>query len=320
MSEVKIRVGKTAAKSSSGSDKKGFEPVEIGGFCVKKPLTTKNSGFSKWGFCYKGDTEYFIKQFLTPVYPDDDKVDISPEIKNKKCRECSKWYENKKKIYTAICEAARNSGNIIAPNNFFKDKSHFYIVTEKVPSSGLAFEDVPKLDPEKRHILLKVIAASFVSLASADIVHADMKPENILFKRTINNFYTAKVIDFDASYLSSEPPFGDDVQGTPEYFAPESFLVLAEEKAKLTPKVDVYAMGIIFHEMLCGEKPQIDPGMTYVYEASLNDKNIALSKMISPAYRMIISKMLAKEPDKRWSAAKVFNQLALMSKNDMEPR
>ncbi len=308
MSEIKIKMG-----SSSGEEPK-FKPFDICGFTLKQPLTTKNSGFSKWGFCTKNGQKYFIKQFLTPVYPDDN-VEISPAIKNRKCKECMEWFEKKNHIYNIICDA--QNGNIIAPIRFFKDKSHFYIITECVPKCRLKFSDIHSMLPLQRHILLKVIASCFSTLSFKGIVHADMKPENIMFKETVSGFYTAKIIDFDASYTVDNAPFGDDVQGTPEYFAPESFLALAEERVKLSPKVDVFALGIIFHEMLCGHKPTFNKEYDYVYEAVLNDDKINLDKKISVGYQNIIVNMLKKNPDERWSASKVFNRLRNMTLKEL---
>jgi len=314
MSEIKVKMGTSKAKkTSAGPD---FKAEMIGEYLLTAPLTTKNSGFSKWGFCTKGGTEYFIKEFLSPVYPDDT-VNIAPAIKNRRCKECNEWFAKKQAIYNKICEAV--NGNIIAPFRFFKHGSHFYIVTDKVPQCSLDFKGVKHLPPEQKHILMKVITACFSSLASKGIVHADMKPENILFKNTLPYQYTAKIIDFDSCYLASAPPFGDDVQGTPEYMAPESFLVLAENRVELTPKVDVFALGIIFHEMLCGEKPKYTGDASYIYEAVLKNYEIKLNSDILPAYRNIIANMLKKDAADRWSAAKVFNHLSQMTAKDLKP-
>ena len=42
--------------------------MQIGEYEVEN-LTTKNAGFSKWGFAVKEGKTYFIKEFLSPVYP-----------------------------------------------------------------------------------------------------------------------------------------------------------------------------------------------------------------------------------------------------------
>lgn len=43
--------------------------MQIKGYEIKGELKTNNSGFSKWGFATKNGRDYFIKEFIDPVYP-----------------------------------------------------------------------------------------------------------------------------------------------------------------------------------------------------------------------------------------------------------
>lgn len=52
--------------------------MEINGYRITHDLTNDNSGFSKWGFGDKGGVSYFIKEFLSPVYPLDSTA-MSPD-------------------------------------------------------------------------------------------------------------------------------------------------------------------------------------------------------------------------------------------------
>ena len=56
-----------------------FVPHNIGHYTLLQPMTSNKSGFSKWGFCRKDDKDYFIKEFLNPVYPLDS-IDIIFQI------------------------------------------------------------------------------------------------------------------------------------------------------------------------------------------------------------------------------------------------
>lgn len=286
---------------------KGFKPYQLGDYTVTQPLTSNKSGFSKWGFCTKDGTEYFIKEFLTPVYPVES-IPLAADIRSRKIKQCIDWYEEKKQVYNAIVSA--QSGNLVVPVSFFKKDSHFYLVTQKVVSSAMNFELLSKTDLNHKLIIMKVLADSFAMLAEKHIVHADVKPDNLLIKQTNSNFYTMKVIDFDGSYLEDQPPEPDDIQGDPVYYAPETFLYLAEEPVKLTGKVDVFAMGLIYHQLLCGELPGIDSEYDYIYEAVLNDAEIRLSDAISPFYRTLIENMLKKNADERFSMLDVMKYLS----------
>jgi len=77
----------------------------------------------------------------------------------------------------------------------------------------------------------------------------------------------------------------------------------------LSPKVDVFAMGIVFHQLLCGELPGFDSEYDYVYEAVLNDAEIKISENIPEEFRTLIAEMLRKEPADRYSMRQVLSAL-----------
>ena len=103
------------------------------------------------------------------------------------------------------------------------------------------------------------------------IVHRDLKPANVLIEEALEG-PTAKIADFGVSMLlaeptrSSRPPgsgTGSDVRstragrvmGTPTYMAPE----LARAGAPVQPSIDMYAFGVMAHELLVGRPPFRDP-------------------------------------------------------------
>ncbi|CAN5733681.1 MAG: protein kinase domain-containing protein [Ilumatobacteraceae bacterium] len=81
----------------------------------------------------------------------------------------------------------------------------YYKVTEKVAAAGLEAADVAALDLQTQLVLLKTVAHSLKILHDLNIVHSDLKPSNVLIKRTDFGF-TTKLIDFDSSYLAGRPP------------------------------------------------------------------------------------------------------------------
>ena len=84
---------------------------------------------------------------------------------------------------------------------------------------------------------------------------------------------------------------------------------MIEEPAVLSPKVDVFAMGIVFHQLLCGELPGFDSEYDYVYEAVLNDAELKISEDIPEEFRSLIAEMLRKEPADRYSMRQVLSAL-----------
>ena len=83
------------------------------------------------------------------------------------------------------------------------------------------------------------------------IVHRDLKPENFMIKIDADNKPLIKLIDFGfAAYIPKNGEKLHDFLGTREYVAPE----IVQEKG-YTEKVDEWALGVIFYNMLTGFEP-----------------------------------------------------------------
>lgn len=278
----------------------------INGYILENGFTTKNSGFSRWGFAHKNGEEYFIKEFLSPVFPDS--PEISQTLKNKKIEICKKWYIDRQKVFKAISTVA--TGNIVIVKDFFKFGNKFYQVTDKV-NGGISVDRISRLPIENKIMLLKVLAHCMKGLNKIKVVHADLKTDNIIVKKTISGMYTAKIIDISDSYFeSNQPQSGDDVRGDFVYLAPETFLKMIDKDVNLTTKIDVFSLGIIFHQYMCGKTPSISSEYQYVYEAVLNDEVPVLDGSIPIEIRSVIERMLIKEPRYRISIDGVFEELS----------
>lgn len=300
MGELSIKMPKKELKE------KTFEPYQIGEYTLTQPMTSNKSGFSKWGFCVKDGKEYFIKEFLNPVYPLDS-IKLDFDVRQRKIKQCREWFNEKKRIYQSI--SVSQTGNLVAPIELFRHESHFYLITEKVTEASMDCKEISSFDLNHKLVLIKVLANSFARLSENDVVHADVKLDNLLIKQTNAGYFTIKVIDFDASYLTSNPPSSDEIQGDLVYLAPETFLAMLGEPVALTPKADVFAMGIVFHQILCGEMPKFNSEYDYVYEAVLNDSELSLNEDIPEKYKLLISYMLRKEPEERFSMQQVLAAL-----------
>jgi len=280
----------------------------IGGYKLTKPMSSANSGFAKWSFAVKDGVEYFIKEFLCPVYPQENSP-ITQEMLKKKIEECESFYWNKKEIYSAINSAS--NGNIVLVKDFFRFGTHYYLVTDKVEISKIIIEDIASLPMEKKLLILKVLTHSVNNISSKGIVHGDLKPDNILIKHTSAYFYTVKLIDFDSGFFESKQPENiDGIQGDTVYLAPESYLKIIGEDVMLSAKIDVFSLGIIFHQYLCGKMPVFSKEYDYLYEAVLDDEEITLDSSIPNYLRDIIKMMLIKQPSQRVSLAEVFSYLS----------
>ena len=113
-----------------GSKKKETLPLEEhGGYRLIQPWTTKGAGTSMWSFAEKGGKQYFIKVFVKPVLPSPSSG-MSPALIERKRKACERFEQKKRRVYAAVNESA--TGNIVKIEDFFFDKTKFYLTTRKV--------------------------------------------------------------------------------------------------------------------------------------------------------------------------------------------
>lgn len=279
----------------------------INGYELIGELKNDNSGYSKWGFARKAGKSYFIKEFLTPIYPLNN-ADISEEQRLRKQAICHEFEDEKRNFYNLLKQCA--NGNIITISDFFRYKNKYYIVTEKIDAAPMDMSTIASMNLSQKLLIVKVILHCVQSLHKHNIVHGDIKPDNILFKKTNGGIYTAKLIDFDSSFLSSEMPQGEELQGDMVYLSPEAFLAMAEGEMFLTSKIDVFALGILFHQYFSGALPGFDSDKyDYVFEAVLDDSDLQISERIPGFMKETIRQMLDKHPARRPSAQSIFDHL-----------
>lgn len=277
----------------------------INGYEIIGNFRNDNSGFSRWGFAQKDGIEFFIKEFLTPVYPVDTEH-LPPNLVKSRLKICEEYVETKNKLYNALNKC--NTGNIVCITDFFRYAAKYYIVTEKVYGDVLRVEDIATMSLDQKHLICKIIIHCVNTLHNNGIVHGDIKHDNILFKKTSKGKYAAKIIDFDASFFEKQPPNpSEEFHGDMVYFAPESFLYIAEEIDTINCKIDVFALGLLFHQYFTGHLPKFDTNeYDYPFESVLDGNLLIADEDIPEKYATIINQMLSDVPGNRPSLNEVF--------------
>lgn len=146
------------------------------------------------------------------------------------------------------------------------------------------------------------------------IVHRDVKPANIMLVQGDTGAYTAKLMDFGIARLMNPVDgatmltrAGSTGPGTPIYMAPEQ--IAGTQFGPLSPATDVYAMGVVVYQMLCG-KPPFQGTITDIFHGHLNvpapDVVGALDTSYPEALNEVIHKALAKHPSERFATASEF--------------
>ena len=206
-------------------------------------------------------------------------------------------------------QEARNVANLSHPNivtvhDVGQDGNTHYIVMEYIDGEDLKRlirASAPFTIDRALSIAIKICAG--VGYAHrAGLVHADVKPQNVLVTETDN----VKVTDFGiAQALTATKPRDRDRQrvvwGSPHYFSPEQ-----AQGEPPSPASDVYAIGIVLFEMLTARLPfvgtdQQELALAHIREAPPNAADF--NPNVPVHLDRILQKVLSKEPVSRYRTA-----------------
>ena len=131
------------------------------------------------------------------------------------------------------------------------------------------------------------------------IVHRDIKPANIM---KIEETQEVKVTDFGIARITSSSKTKTGViMGTPSYMSPEQVA-----GKKVDGRADIFSLGVVLFELLCGEKPFAGEDMTSLMYQIAKERHPSI-RTINPkvpeVVEKIIDKALEKEPEKRYQKA-----------------
>ncbi len=193
--------------------------------------------------------------------------------------------------------------NIVTVHDIGQDRNHYYIVMEYVDGQTLK-QIVRQCNqsghpmPISRALDLTIQICAGIGYAHrADLVHCDVKPQNVLVTRDDR----VKVADFGIARAMSEATLdrqASQVWGTPQYFSPEQ---AAGEPA--TPASDVYSIGIILFELLTGQLPFSGDTPTALALKHIQEDPPAVADTnptVPIQLDQIVQKVLAKEPSGRY--------------------
>ncbi|MEE1755909.1 serine/threonine-protein kinase [Streptomyces sp. SP18CS02] len=191
------------------------------------------------------------------------------------------------------------------------DNDDLYLVMQYVEGADLA-DHLAEHDPYPWQWSVAVAAqlcAVLAAVHAVPIVHRDLKPRNVMVKPdgtvTVLDLGVASVIDTDTTRLTHT---GSPI-GSPAYMAPEQAMGGA-----VGPYTDLYALGVLLHELLSGNVPFAGSTALGVLHRHLYEPPLPVRQLrpeVPEALEALVLRLLAKDPQHRPSGAQeVYEVLA----------
>ncbi|MBI3539515.1 MAG: serine/threonine protein kinase, partial [Candidatus Eisenbacteria bacterium] len=147
----------------------------------------------------------------------------------------------------------------------------------------------------------RAVAAALAFAHGLGVLHADLKPENVLLAAN----GAAKVADFCTQAVADGGP--RTLDATPEYMAPETALGRPPEAA-----TDAYGLGLLLYEMISGHPPFGGAQVAAVATRVASEPPPPLPAATPTALQELIEALLAMRPADRPRAAEAADRLAAM--------
>lgn len=177
--------------------------------------------------------------------------------------------------------------NIVNVLDVFENEKFFQLVMEKHGSGMDLFEFIdrrPLMDEQLGSYIFRQIANAVDYLHSLNILHRDIKDENII----IDQYFHVKLIDFGSATFMEKDKLFATFYGTTEYCSPE---VLAGNKYA-GPELEIWSLGVTLFVLIFFENPFID------IEETLHS-DLVIPHTVSGALENILKSMLDKSPKTR---------------------
>ncbi|MHC4606484.1 MAG: protein kinase domain-containing protein [Planctomycetota bacterium] len=191
--------------------------------------------------------------------------------------------------------------NLVSAFDIGEEEGRMYLVMELVDGDRL--DKVLKSgagDLDSRLQLLAGVARGMGAAHAEGVVHRDLKPGNVLIDRNGR----PKVGDFGVAHLvrsRSRLTETGTLVGTPRYMAPEQ---VEGEKGTISPRTDVYAIGVMLYEILTGRPPFTADTVVQLHRQIVREDAVApmqINAAVPRELEAVCLKAIDKEPQRRYA-------------------
>lgn len=204
--------------------------------------------------------------------------------------------------------------DIVAIHDIGKVGRYYFMAMEYLSGSDLKSKIQPHGFQGDCGSVVKNVAKALEYAHRAGVVHRDIKPANVLFNENgnavLSDFGISKTLSQNDATLTA---VGAQM-GTPSYMSPEQ----CRGDSEIDGRSDLYSLGVMFFEMLTGNKPYSGENYMATIAAHLQDPIPRLPDTAA-IYQPLIDRLMAKRPSDRYATAGEFvndlNKLASSAKD-----
>lgn len=193
-----------------------------------------------------------------------------------------------------------NHPNVVRLYDFLRDGEAYCICMEYIEGldAKAYIARFGKLPVVEFLPIAKSLTAALEACHGRKVLHRDLKPQNIL----ITPNHDVRLVDFGVSRINtmSDLTKTGTLLGTPEYMAPELFVSTAAD-----PRTDIYALGVVFYELLAGRPPYVATSLSTIMSQQLRGQIEPLStyrRDLPPWLESIVLKCLKVDPNARYQS------------------
>ena len=301
LARVKLRLADRAPDGEDSPraavDAGAVDAVRLGSGVVVdgRFLLHEKIGEGRFGVVYRATHEMLRKQVAIKVFRDVDTDDSAKVVEL---------------LQEGVVSCRLEHPNAVTVLDFGISKTReAYLVMEFL--SGELLRDVVDRGPMEASRAIEIalpVASVLMEAHARGVVHRDLKPDNVLLHQRFGQ-EVVKVLDFGIAgfleALGGDARARDDIVGTPAYMAPEIAL-----QDPVDGRSDVYALGCMLYELLCGRPPFLKPTPVATVVAHIKETAPPLPESVPGGVRRVVGEMMAKKAVQRPSAAMAAGLLA----------
>lgn len=185
-----------------------------------------------------------------------------------------------------------------------------YVAMELLQGSDLRhrMNAIPGLSQREAVSLVGKLALALDHAHKGGVLHRDIKPANVFITKN----GSPKILDFGLAKFTaravqkSDANANDVVAGSPQYMSPEMVHSITHSDQVVDARSDVYSLGVVLYELLCGKKPFTAPTLELLQERIAHSQ-AEPPHLVNPAIPRDLSRImlraLAKKPEDRYRSA-----------------